>query len=197
LHAAQNLRVTAAVGQWFIGGVWVQSQTENGYEGNAPGIFFELFGAGNLLSGGFGYSGSGLASSSWDWVWFAKKVTAARTPSAGIAMFVRADSTHTIQIYAPVLIQVPAGTFSDNEAMELASHLATYDASCAAGQICGIQGQTLNMAAYSGFPTRFANLGTAANGTFLYCSDCTIANRCAGGGTGALAKRLNGIWVCN
>lgn len=45
--------------------------------------------------------------------------------------------------------------------------------------------------------TTFANLGTPANGTFFYCSDCTIANPCASGGTGALAKRLNGAWVCN
>jgi hypothetical protein len=43
----------------------------------------------------------------------------------------------------------------------------------------------------------FANLGTPANGTFNYCSDCTLANPCAGSGTGALAKRLNSIWVCN
>jgi hypothetical protein len=41
------------------------------------------------------------------------------------------------------------------------------------------------------------NLGTPANGTVIYCSDCTIANPCAAGGNGALAKRLNGVWVCN
>jgi hypothetical protein len=45
--------------------------------------------------------------------------------------------------------------------------------------------------------TAFARLGTPINGTFYYCNDCTVANPCAGGGTGALAKRLNGIWVCN
>jgi hypothetical protein len=43
----------------------------------------------------------------------------------------------------------------------------------------------------------FASLGTPANGTFAYCNDCTIANPCASGGTGAYAKRLNGVWVCN
>ena len=42
-----------------------------------------------------------------------------------------------------------------------------------------------------------ASLGTPSNGTVVYCSDCTIANPCASGGTGALAKRLNGVWVCN
>ncbi len=43
----------------------------------------------------------------------------------------------------------------------------------------------------------FADLGTPANGTFAYCADCTVANPCAGSGTGALAKRLAGAWVCN
>jgi len=46
-------------------------------------------------------------------------------------------------------------------------------------------------------PTTFANLGGPINGTFYYCNDCTVANPCAGGGTEALAKRLNGVWVCN
>jgi hypothetical protein len=45
--------------------------------------------------------------------------------------------------------------------------------------------------------TAFASLGTPANGTLKYCNDCTVANPCAGSGTGALAKRLNGVWVCN
>lgn len=43
----------------------------------------------------------------------------------------------------------------------------------------------------------FINLGTPANGALIYCSNCTIANPCAAGGTGAFAKRLNGVWVCN
>lgn len=43
----------------------------------------------------------------------------------------------------------------------------------------------------------FAALGTPANGSFYYCSDCTIASPCAGSGTGAFAKRLNATWVCN
>lgn len=49
----------------------------------------------------------------------------------------------------------------------------------------------------SGFT--FSNIGTTltANGDMAYCTDCTIANPCASGGTGALAKRLNGVNVCN
>lgn len=45
--------------------------------------------------------------------------------------------------------------------------------------------------------TTFSALGTPGNGSLIYCSDCTIAATCAGSGTGAFAKRLNGVWVCN
>ena len=45
--------------------------------------------------------------------------------------------------------------------------------------------------------TTFANLGTPADGSLSYCSDCTFANPCAAAGTGALAKRLNGAWRCD
>lgn len=48
--------------------------------------------------------------------------------------------------------------------------------------------------------TAFASLGTPAVGTVLYCSDCTIATApCTGGGTGALAIRVNSgtpAWRC-
>lgn len=46
-------------------------------------------------------------------------------------------------------------------------------------------------------PTAFASLGTPANGTLMYCSDCAKATPCASGGTGALAKRLNNAWDCD
>lgn len=35
------------------------------------------------------------------------------------------------------------------------------------------------------------------NGAMFYCTDCTQTNPCASGGTGAIAKRINGAWVCN
>lgn len=56
----------------------------------------------------------------------------------------------------------------------------------------GVTGHRLQLT-----PTLFANLGAPANGSFVYCADCTVANPCAGSGTGAFAKRLAGIWVCN
>jgi len=44
----------------------------------------------------------------------------------------------------------------------------------------------------------FSNLpASPVNGMVLYCSDCTIANPCAGSGKGALAKRIANTWICN
>lgn len=42
----------------------------------------------------------------------------------------------------------------------------------------------------------FAALGTPANGTTRYCTDCAETSPCAGAGTGAFAQRVNGVWKC-
>jgi hypothetical protein len=49
-----------------------------------------------------------------------------------------------------------------------------------------------------GSPAVFADLGAGAtNGSMIYCSNCVIAGACIGAGSGAIAKRLNGAWICN
>jgi len=48
----------------------------------------------------------------------------------------------------------------------------------------------------SDFVLPYSQLGAFANGSYGYCSDCTVAAPCAGGGTGAIARRINGAWVC-
>ncbi len=53
----------------------------------------------------------------------------------------------------------------------------------------------------------FSNLGTPANGSFAFCSDCTETTPascpvtqascvCTNGGNGAFARRVNGAWYC-
>jgi hypothetical protein len=55
-------------------------------------------------------------------------------------------------------------------------------------------GATLQLSA----PVPFARLpASPADGMIVLCSNCTIANPCAAGGRGTLAKRISGIWVCN
>lgn len=43
----------------------------------------------------------------------------------------------------------------------------------------------------------FANLGAPEDGTIEWCRDCTFANPCASGGSGAWAKRIAGAWRCD
>jgi hypothetical protein len=46
-------------------------------------------------------------------------------------------------------------------------------------------------------PLALAALGTPANGTMSYCSDCAPqSSPCTGTSTGAFAHRLNGAWDC-
>jgi hypothetical protein len=61
----------------------------------------------------------------------------------------------------------------------------------------GGQTQGIIITKADGTSAAFGDLGAATNGSMIYCSNCTIASPCAGGGTGAIAKRLNGAWVCN
>ncbi len=61
----------------------------------------------------------------------------------------------------------------------------------------GGQTQGIIITKADGTAAVFADLGAATDGSMIYCSDCTIASPCAAGGTGSLAKRLNGVWVCN
>jgi hypothetical protein len=43
----------------------------------------------------------------------------------------------------------------------------------------------------------YAQLGAWADGSLVYCTDCTATTPCSGGGTGAMARRINGTWVCS
>ncbi len=74
---------------------------------------------------------------------------------------------------------------------EAVSHISIAQAAVA-GQTQGIR-----LLRGDGTEQVFASLGAAANGYMIYCSDCTKATPCAGGGNGALAKRLNGAWDCD
>ncbi len=42
----------------------------------------------------------------------------------------------------------------------------------------------------------YAGLGSAADGSILYCSDCAQSTPCAAGGAGAVAMHVNGAWSC-
>jgi hypothetical protein len=55
------------------------------------------------------------------------------------------------------------------------------------------QSLTLGSVTYSHLPSARSK----PNGTLMYCSNCNIASSCSSGGNGAIAKTINGAWVCN
>lgn len=44
--------------------------------------------------------------------------------------------------------------------------------------------------------TAFADLGSWANGSDVWCYNCQQTNPCSSGGSGAIARRLGGAWYC-
>ncbi len=54
--------------------------------------------------------------------------------------------------------------------------------------------QTTDVAPRGLTSVTFANLGTPADGTIVYCSDCQSTNPTLGSGSGAIVRRENGAW---
>src|SRR6185437_6838527 len=46
-------------------------------------------------------------------------------------------------------------------------------------------------------PQFFSGLTNLPNGTQTYCQDCQATSPCTGGGFGAMAQRLQGVWQCS
>ncbi len=178
---------SGSAGSWFIFGIWVKGG------GWAPGALNYLQmgcpGYGGFASSEF-YSNGGMQNDgNWQYVWGAVK-TSGTSGNACLSATVQAGNPVTL--YGPTAYYIPSGAVSDNEAADFASMMAPVDSACARGSNCNVAGHPMQLA-----PDSYSFLGSQPNGTVTYCSNCTIANPCASGGTGAIAKKLNGVWVCN
>ena len=132
---------TISIGDYFIGGVFIRSQTKNGYVGGTP-IQIVISGTGAETSCR-NVRNTVTGDGQWDWVYEICKVTAAPRNPYVIEMIGLFDSRHVLQAYAPVLNCIRAGTLSDNEAYAYAAALNSYANTCSVGSICGLPGQSL------------------------------------------------------
>jgi hypothetical protein len=87
--------------------------------------------------------------------------------------------------------------FSPDNASDIGASGATRPRTIYAATSVNVGSGVYNGDSFRLAATLFANLGTPSNGLVMYCSDCTKATPCAGAGTGAIAKRLNGAWDCD
>ena len=77
----------------------------------------------------------------WVWVFTAAKVTV--TGSTELILALECDSTHPMEFYAPVLLRVGAGVFSDSEAREFGQHLQSYPDGAPVGHVSTLRSQKL------------------------------------------------------
>ncbi len=75
------------------------------------------------------------------------------------------NHTNTTQIYAPVLIRIPAGTVSDNEAYEIWNNLSSYSNTCPVGAMCGLPGKPVVVSSYGTLSNCSSSASPAACGS--------------------------------
>ena len=142
-------RVTGAIGDIYICGVWVRSLATpidslhgNGFSGN---LTFPI----NCGLNGINYSkfwqtdqgAPNAGDGEWEWVWRAFKVKSQSNSAADFNFSIYSDALHPVQAYSPVAIHIPAGTISDNEAYSIAMNLRGYVNACSEGMLCDSTGQ--------------------------------------------------------
>jgi hypothetical protein len=91
------------------------------------------------------YQGDGQ----WEFISGICKMQVGPTGTYHVFFVGEADSSHTADFYGPVLLHIPSGTISDNEAWELAMTLQSYSHNCTTGTICGMDGQILHEDAFN------------------------------------------------
>lgn len=87
-----------------------------------------------------GQGGSQWSMGEWVWAWYAQRL-AAVTSAGYIQMSTQVSSTSGVSIYAPVIIYIPPGTMSDNEAAEYAINLQSFRDDATPGQVSLLRGE--------------------------------------------------------
>jgi hypothetical protein len=144
IMATGNQDITG--GDYWLAGVWVRSQTNNGYAGGVNNLLNFSIGSGtSALSTSFGHGAPWAGDGEWEWVWSLMKIIKVPSARLNVELSVQLDRSHTIQAYGPVVIRIPAASdVSANEAYEIAYNLQSYSNACVIGSVCGLVGQTLS-----------------------------------------------------
>jgi hypothetical protein len=160
-------------GDYFIGGAWIRSLSAvGGYSGSpTTAISFDLLNPVTNIDYALSGSTSGALSSGqneWTWQYFIYKFVAA-TPTNPPQLRFQAhfDLNDPVEAYAPVMMHIPAGEVSDNEAYQIASNLSTYADGLPGGTVATLRGQTF---AFGGTGNFFGLLSQSntANRTYIF-----------------------------
>jgi hypothetical protein len=168
-----NGLVPVTTGDYFIGGAWLRSLASTGGYGNGRtiGIAFSPFDSGTgkpySLTGNVNGAING-GQNEWTWQYFIFKIVGGvSTSPAQVAFLANFDLNFPTEAYAPVMMHIPAGDISDNEAYEIATNLSTFADGLPAGTVATLRGQTF---AFGGTGNFFGLLSQSntANRTYIF-----------------------------
>ncbi len=153
-------------GDWIIAGIWAKGLAQTGASfvtgcpGN-PSTFYSV----TYFNGGM-ITGDGQ----WQYIWIAEKV--ASGSATNICDLVYFSNTLAPTLYGPTLYVIPAGTLSDNEALEFANTMNSVDSSCPVGSLCNVAGHPIVVSSYRTLSncssvTSPAKCDTAPAGSFV------------------------------
>jgi hypothetical protein len=129
---------TPAAGDWILGGAWIKGDAST----PVYNLGFSTCGYPALrFSKDASQKGMMKGDGQWSWQWMAYKISGGQATHFGMRAQFGVGSP--ITVYGPVLYIIPAGTVSDNEALEFASTMASVDSSCPVGSICNAPGHPL------------------------------------------------------
>jgi hypothetical protein len=137
-----------SVGDFIIAGVWVRSVTRNGFAGSTTQPMSVDFTGVKYTATGSSHGSMNENGGEWSWVWSIQKITLTSANTGQLNFGVTVAKGNAIQMFAPVLIHVPAGTVSDNEAFELALNLQTFPDSAPAGSVAMLRGEDLLLSSH-------------------------------------------------
>jgi hypothetical protein len=135
-----NQRVSP--GDYFIAGVWTRARS--GYFGGLANFSLQITGPG-VRTVGFTQPAPYVGDGEWEWLFSIQKIDCQETVSAAVSMGSSFGPNKPITAYGPVLLHIPGGSISDNEAYELAFNLASFDSGCAVGSVCGLPAENLQI----------------------------------------------------
>lgn len=131
---------TLSAGDWLIAGAWARSDNANGFRNNAA-INVSCNHCGLAMVSNYAAPSPG-GGGEWDWVWQAAQVQVGY--ASDVVTFIgQVSPTQPADFFAPVLLYIPAGTITTNEAVETALHLQSFRSDATAGQVSLLPGEQL------------------------------------------------------
>jgi hypothetical protein len=172
------------VGDFIIAGVWVRSITGNGFAGSTTQPMSADFTGVKYTAEGSSHGSMNENGGEWSWVWSIRKIMLTSANTGQLNFGVTVAKGKPIEIFAPVLIYLPAGVVSDNEAYEIALHLASYPDTASPGSVAMLRGENfllgshLNQLSTDGDAAGRISISGAINGSKLFSMPFTSPPAC-------------------